>query len=233
MSESIVNLTIKEWAEEDRPREKLIAKGRTSLTDAELQGILIGSGNRDLTAVELAKQILNSSRNDLNELATLEVEDLKAFKGIGEARAINIISALELGRRRKKTGIRSKPKILLSEDVYEIMKPELLDLPHEEFWMLVLNRANVVLKKEFVSSGGVAGTVVDPKIIFKKALDCKGTGIILVHNHPSGNTRPSRSDISITKKIAAAGELLEISILDHVIFTDYNGHFSFADNDMI
>lgn len=233
MSESITNLTIKEWAEEDRPREKLISKGRNSLTDAELIGILIGSGNRESSAVELAKQILNYAQNNLNELATLEVEDLKIFKGIGEAKAINIISALELGRRRRKLGFTDKPKITVSEDAYEVMKPELSDLRHEEFWILILNRANVVLKKEFISSGGVSGTVVDPKIIFKKVLDHKGTGIILVHNHPSGNTKPSRSDIAITKKIVAAGDLLEISILDHIIFTDYHGHFSFADNHMI
>ncbi|MGB3468849.1 MAG: DNA repair protein RadC [Cyclobacteriaceae bacterium] len=233
MSDTITNLTIKDWAEEDRPREKLIAKGRTSLTDAELIGILLGSGNRELSAVELARQILNHVENNLNELATLEVEDLRVFKGIGEAKAINIISALELGRRRKKLLVADKPKISSSVDVYNLMKPEMLDLRHEEFWIIILNRANTVLRKEFISRGGVTGTVVDPKIIFKKVLDYRGTGTILVHNHPSGNSKPSRPDINITKKIVSAGQLLEISVLDHIIFTDYQGHFSFADNNMI
>ena len=233
MSESMSGLTIKDWAVEDRPREKLLNRGRNSLTDAELIGILIGSGNKNLSAVDLAKQILKHVGNNLNELAMLEVEDLRNFKGIGKAKAINIISALELGRRRRALTTSNKPRITASEDVYELMKPRLLDLSHEEFWILLLNRANLVLKEELISSGGVAGTIVDPKIIFKKALDQKATGVILVHNHPSGNPKPSKSDIAITRKIVAAGNLLEISILDHVIFTDYQGHYSFADKNML
>mgnify|MGYP001799529513 CR=1 FL=1 len=233
MSDSIINLTIKDWAVEDRPREKLLNRGRNSLTDAELIGILIGSGNRKLSAVDLAKQILKHVGNNLNELAMLEVKDLQNFNGIGEAKAINIISALELGRRRRALAASSKPQINTSDDVYDLMKPKLLDLAHEEFWVLLLNRANFVVKEELISTGGVAGTIVDPKIIFKKALNHKATGVILVHNHPSGNARPSKSDISITRKIAAAGNLLEIAILDHVIFTDYQGHYSFADNNML
>ncbi|MEL7145319.1 MAG: DNA repair protein RadC [Bacteroidota bacterium] len=233
MSESIANLTIKDWAVEDRPREKLLNRGRNSLTDAELIGILLGSGNRQLSAVGLAKQILKHVGNNLNDLAMLEVEDLRNFNGIGEAKAINIISALELGRRRRDLAVTDKPRITISEDVYDIMKPRLLDLAHEEFWILLLNRANMVIKEELISTGGVAGTIVDPKIIFKKALDQKATGVILVHNHPSGNAKPSQSDISITRKVVAAGNLLEIAILDHVIFTDYQGHYSFADNNML
>ncbi len=233
MSESIANLTIKDWAEEDRPREKLLKQGRTALTDAELIGILLGSGNRNLTAVELAKVVLRSSENNLNKLAKLTVEDLKSFKGIGDAKAINIISALELGRRRKLESNKNHSKITCSSDAYELMKPQLLDLPHEEFWILVLNRANELLKKELISSGGVTGTVVDPKIIFKKALENKGAAIILVHNHPSGNNSPSRADIEITKKVVSAGKLMEIPIIDHIIFTDYAGLYSFADNNLI
>ena len=233
MSESIAHLTIKDWAHEDRPREKLLNRGRNSLTDAELIGILIGSGNKHLSAVGLAKQILKHVSHDLNELATLEVEDLQNFKGIGSAKAISIISAPELGRRRRTVLNTNKPRINTSEQVYELMRPKLMDLPHEEFWILLLNRANLVIKEELISSGGVAGTVVDPKIIFKKALDQKATAVILVHNHPSGNAKPSKSDLAITRKVAAAGKVLEIEILDHIIFTDYDGHYSFADNNLL
>ena len=221
-------LTIKHWAEEDRPREKLLLKGKASLSDAELIAIIIGSGTPSMSAVEVAKQILNSTGNDLNALARLSVKDLMKFKGIGEAKAINIISALELGRRKKETESKSKIKIGASGDVHLLMKPHLSDLQHEEFWVVLLSRNNSVLKKQQISSGGVSGTVADPKIIFKMALEELASGIILVHNHPSGNMKPSEADISLTKKIKSAGQALEIAVLDHVIFTD-NGYFSFAD----
>ncbi|MDA0194711.1 MAG: DNA repair protein RadC [Bacteroidetes bacterium] len=226
------NLTIKSWAKEDRPREKLVLKGKSSLSDAELIGILISSGTRDMSAVELAKQILAQVGNDINELAKLSVKDLEKFRGIGEAKAISIVSALELGRRRKDLPTSQKPKINSPADVYEIIKPELLDNKKEEFWILLLNRANVVIRKIQISSGGVAGTAVDPKLIFKHALDHLASGVILIHNHPSGNLKPSEADIKLTKKIDQAGKFLDIDILDHLIFID-TGYYSFKDEGLI
>ncbi len=222
------NLTIKSWAEEDRPREKLVLKGRAALSDAELIAILIGSGNQEMSAVELSKHILNNASNDLGELAKLSINELKKFKGIGEAKALSIISALELGRRRKESEPQKKEKISASSDIYDLMKPHLLDLPHEEFWVVLLNRANVVLKKTMISTGGISGTVADPKLIFKVALENLASAVILVHNHPSGNTRPSDADILLTRKMKDAGKLLEIPVLDHLIFTD-SDYYSFAD----
>jgi DNA repair protein RadC len=221
-------LSIKSWAEEDRPREKLIGKGRHVLTEAELIAILIGSGSRDETAVELSKRILASVGNNLNELGKLTVQELNRFKGVGDAKAISIIAALELGRRRKDTETVKREKITSSKDVYEIMKASMLDLPHEEFWLLMLNRANSVIKKELISRGGVAGTVVDTKIIFKTAVDNQATSIIVCHNHPSGNLKPSEADLKITKNIKEAGKIMEITLLDHLIITE-NGFYSFVD----
>jgi DNA repair protein RadC len=221
-------LRISHWAEEDRPREKLILKGRSALSDAELIGILIGSGTVSVSAVDLSKLILKEVNNDLHELAKLSVEDLKKFKGIGEAKAISIVSALELGRRRKESEPVKKEKISSSEDAFRLMKPHMLDLSHEEFWLILLNRANNVIKKVPVSSGGVSGTVADPKIIFKIALDNLSSGIILIHNHPSGNIKPSEADIQLTKKLKEGGRILEIPVIDHLIFTN-NQYYSFAD----
>ncbi|WP_258100769.1 RadC family protein [Marinoscillum pacificum] len=225
-------LSITQWAEEDRPREKLLLKGKSSLSDAELIGILLGSGTKTLSAVDLAKQILNSVNNDLHTLAKMSVKDLCKFKGIGEAKAISIVSALELGRRRKDAEPVKQPRITCSDDAYQLLKPELTDLPHEEFWIILLKRNNQVIRKEQVSFGGVSGTIVDPKIIFKKALDNLASGMILVHNHPSGNLKPSQADIQLTKKLKTSGELLEIPIYDHIIFTDH-GYYSFSDQSMI
>lgn len=225
-------LNIKTWAEEDRPREKLLLKGKAALSDAELIAILIGSGTTKLTAVDVGKIILSAVGNDLNELARLSVKDLTKHPGIGEAKAISIVSALELGRRRKETAVAAKTRITCSTDIYNYIKPQLLDLPHEEFWVILLNRANVVMKKESISSGGVAGTVADPKIIFKKALEQLASSIILVHNHPSGNTKPSAADIALTKKMKEAGQFLDLPILDHIIFTD-NDYYSFADEGVL
>ena len=227
-----LDFSIKQWAEEDRPREKLMARGRTALSDAELIAILIGSGTRYLSAVDVGKLILKKANNDLHQLAKFNLKDLKSVKGIGEAKAITIMSALELGRRRKDTETIKKPVITSSEDAYKIIKPELLDLAYEEFWVLLLNRANQVIKKEKISSGGVSGTVADPKIIFNKALSELASGIILVHNHPSGNLRPSNADIMLTKKVKEGGKLLDINVLDHLIFTN-QGYYSFADEDRI
>lgn len=225
-------LSIKKWAEEDRPREKLILKGRAALTDAELMAILIGSGNRTMSAVELCKQLLSDVDYDLNQLAKLSMVDLKKYKGMGEAKALAIISALELGRRRNDSGVTKKIKIQSSNDIYAIMKSALLDLPHEEFWIIMLNRANEVIKKLPLSVGGIVGTVVDVRLIFKTALDNLATAIILVHNHPSGNTNPSEADILLTTKLKEAGQLMEITVLDHVIFAD-SGYYSFADEGRI
>ena len=225
-------LNIKTWAEEDRPREKLLLKGKAALSDAELIAILIGSGTPKLTAVDVAKLILSAVNNDLNELARLSVKDLMKHKGIGEAKAITIVSALELGRRRKETAATAKTQITCSTDIYNYIKPQLLDLPHEEFWIILLNRANIVMKKESISAGGVAGTVADPKIIFKKALEQLASSVILVHNHPSGNIKPSAADISLTKKMKEAGLFLDLPILDHIIFTNTD-YYSFADEGML
>lgn len=222
------NLPITAWAEDDRPREKLINKGRHIVSDAELIAILITTGNREETAVELSKRILAFVSNNLNELGKLNVKELAKFKGIGEAKAITIIAALELGRRRKEQVGVKRDRIAKSVDVVEIFRPTFSDLPHEEFWILLLNRANFVLKKELISRGGISGTVVDLKIIFKSAIEQLASSIILCHNHPSGNTSPSEQDIQITKKIKEAGRLLEVPVLDHVIVCE-GGHYSFAD----
>ena len=225
-------MNIKHWAEEDRPREKLLAKGKSVLSDSELIGILIGSGTNSMSAVDLSKHILGNVGNNLNELARLSVKDLTKFKGIGEAKAVSIVAALELGRRRRETeGIR-KPKIAGPRDIYNLLKPDLLDLQHEEFWVILLNRSNLVIKKQLVSSGGVSGTVVDPKLIFKAALEELASGIILVHNHPSGNLKPSQADINLTRKMKQAGQALETPVLDHIIFCDH-AYFSFADEGML
>lgn len=226
------HLNIKSWAEEDRPREKLLLKGKAALSDAELLGILIGTGIQNMTAVDLAKLILQSVSNDLNQLARLTVKDLSKFKGIGEAKAITIVSALEVGRRRKDSEAPKRPQITCSRDAYEVLKPHLMDLPHEEFWIILLNRANHVLKCERISSGGVSGTVADPKMIFKVALENLCSAIILAHNHPSGNLTPSQADKNLTKKLREAGAYLEVPVLDHVIFTD-KAYLSFADDGLL
>lgn len=226
------NLTIKKWAEEDRPREKLILKGKSALSDAELIAILIGSGSKELSAVELSRKILNQHGNDLNQLAKLTLPDLQKFNGIGEAKAISIISALELGRRRKESEPQKKVQIKASSDAYNIMKPHLLDLSHEEFWAIFLNRSNQVIRTELISSGGVSGTLVDAKILFKKALEHTACSVILAHNHPSGNLSPSRQDIDLTKRLTEAGKALDIPVLDHLIFTDQD-YFSFSDESLL
>ncbi|MEQ9439089.1 MAG: DNA repair protein RadC [Cyclobacteriaceae bacterium] len=220
------------WAEEDRPREKLLLKGRAALSDAELIAILIGSGTRDKSAVDVSKEILRSVDHNLHELAKLTVQDLKKFEGIGEAKAISIVSALELGRRRKAGEPLKREKILSSEDAYRIMQPYLLDQPVEQFWIILLNRANMVIKAHCVSQGGVSGTVADPKTIFKEALEKLASSIVLVHNHPSGNLKPSEADLHLTRKLKEAGKHLDLPVLDHIIFTDQS-YFSFADEGVL
>jgi len=226
------SIRISSLAEEDRPREKLILKGKASLSDAELIAILIGSGTKSLSAVDLSKYILGSVGNDLAQLAKLSVNDLQRFKGIGEAKAVSIVSALELGRRRKVAEPQRKTKITSSSDIFELMKPELLDESVEHFYAVFLNRANIVIKKQVISQGGTSATVVDPKLIFKYAMDNTASYLILVHNHPSGNLKPSQADIQLTRRLVEVGKNLELLVLDHVIFTDV-GYFSFADESMI
>ncbi len=221
-------ISIKAWAEADRPREKLLLKGKQSLSDAELIAILMGSGRRQLSAVGLAQLILQSNNHNLNELGKNTVLDLREFKGIGEAKAITIIAALELGRRRQLSDLREKPQIRSSQDAYREMAPIIQDLPHEEFWVLLLNRANRILGRAKISSGGVSGTMVDAKLIFNKALEKKASSVMLFHNHPSGGLTPSQADISLTKKLKEAGKFLDTQVLDHLIISD-RGYYSFAD----
>ena len=223
-------LPITTWAEADRPREKMLLRGKQHLSDTELLAILLGSGSREETAVSLAQRILQSVDNNLDQLGKRSIPDLiKGFKGVGEAKAIAITAAMELGRRRQLTDIKDKPKIISSKDAYNVIAPILMDLPHEEFWVVVMNRANRVLSREKISSGGTTGTVVDAKVLFKRTLGHeKMTSIILCHNHPSGNLMPSTADIELTKKLKSAGKLLDIDVLDHLIIAE-RGYYSFAD----
>lgn len=225
-------LNIKSWAEEDRPREKLLLKGKNTLSDAELIAILIGSGNKTETAVELSKKILASVNNDLNQLAKLNLVDLMKFNGIGEAKAISIAAALELGRRRKESTEEKKIKIDSSKNAYEAISDVLSDLPHEEFWVLYLNRKNEIIKRENISKGGVTGTVADGKIIFKNAVNLLASSVILCHNHPSGNLSPSQADIQLTKKMKEIGVIMDTPVIDHIIVGN-NNYFSFADENLL
>ena len=227
-----IRLTIKTLAEDDRPREKLVARGRQALTDAELLAILLSSGNREETAIQLAQRILNSNQNSINQLAKLQLNDLKKYKGVGEAKAVTILAALEIGRRRTDIGAEEKIKLNSSQTVYAFLKSKLSDLPHEEFWVIYLSRNNNVIKTECISKGGVSGTVVDIRLILKPAIECLASSIILAHNHPSGNLKPSQEDMTITKKVKEAAKLLDMVIQDHLIFGDQT-YFSFADEGLM
>ena len=226
------SFTIKNWAQDDRPREKLLQKGRSSLSDAELLAILIATGSRNESAVDLCKKILAKTGNSLNELGKLSVKQLMEFKGIGEAKAITIVAALELGRRRRTEEALEKKKISSSSSVFELMQPVIGDLPHEEFWIVYLNNSNKVIDRFQLSKGGITGTLVDVRLALKKALELGATSIILVHNHPSGNLNPSSSDKQLTQKLKTAGESLDIKVLDHVIVTE-KSYFSFADEGLL
>ncbi|HYF70212.1 MAG TPA: DNA repair protein RadC [Ohtaekwangia sp.] len=225
-------LGIKHWSPEDRPREKLLLKGKSALSDAELIAILLGTGSSTMSAVDLAKRVLQDADHNLHALGNLTVRDLIKIKGIGEAKAISIVAALELGRRRKEIAPDSKPRISGSRDAFDLLRSSLQDLPHEEFWVMLLNRANRVVRKVQISQGGVAGTVADPKIIFKFALEELASGLILAHNHPSGNLTPSQADTNLTQKLKESGKLLEIQVLDHLIIAG-NKYFSFADEGLL
>ena len=230
--DTLASNSIKNWEEKDRPREKLQLQGKEALTDAELIAILIGSGTPQISAVDLCKQILEYANNDLSILGKMSIDDFYQFKGIGPAKAITIVAALEIGRRRQSENVQELKKITSSNDVYRIFLSLLADLPHEEFWVLYLNRGNRILGKERISSGGLSSTTVETKFIIKNALNRLATSIILVHNHPSGNLNPSQSDIDLTNKIKQAGKLLDIVTFDHIIVS-HEGYFSFADEGMI
>lgn len=223
--------SIKDWAEEDRPREKLLLKGKEVLSNAELISIIIGSGSKNESAVALSKRIL-SSVSSIEELGRKPLEFLMLFKGVGEAKAISITAALELGRRRQISKTRKKDKISSSQDAYNALGPLMIDLSYEEFWIVCLNRANMVLAKEKISAGGVHGTVVDAKIVFGHALRHGASSIILYHNHPSGQVQPSRQDLNLTKKLVEAGKVLDIKVQDHLII-GHDGYFSFIDEGFI
>jgi len=224
--------SIKNWAADDRPREKLLSKGIETLSNAELIAVLIGSGNKEESAVELCKRILTDNQNNLNETAKLSISDLQKYKGIGEAKAISIVAALELGKRRNISKIIERKQIKSSNDIFKIFGQKLGDLPYEEFWMIILNRANKIINMKRISSGGVSGTVTDIKIILKIAVEKTASGIIVCHNHPSGNIKPSNADINLTKKLKSACELVDISFLDHVIVS-YDNFYSFADEGFV
>jgi DNA repair protein RadC len=230
--ETLNYMTIKDWSPDDRPREKLMRRGRTALTDAELIAILLGSGTQTASAVDVAKNLLAKVDNNLHDLARLSVKDLTKIRGIGEARAVTIVAALELGRRRSSLDHEDRPRITCSRDVFELLRPTLMDLPHEEFWVLLLNRANRVIKRMQISQGGVSGTVADPRIIFKSALEELASGIILAHNHPSGNLTASQADRDLTRKLTEGGRLLDVQVLDHVILAGQR-YYSFADEGLL
>ncbi|MDX2135049.1 MAG: DNA repair protein RadC [Saprospiraceae bacterium] len=223
---------ITSWAEEDRPREKMLLKGKMSLSDAELLAILLGSGVPGENAVALARRMLSSVENNLHELGRRSIAELCLFRGVGEAKAVAIAAALELGRRRQLSDLRERPRVSSSRDAYAAVAPLLTDLHHEEFWLLLLNKANEITARTRMSSGGSAGTVVDVKMIFKAALDARATAFIAVHNHPSGSLQPSQMDIDLTRRLRKAGEVLDLPMLDHLIVSE-RGYFSFADEGVV
>lgn len=220
------------WAEEDRPREKMLLKGKSALSDAELLAILLGSGTVGQSAVTLAQHILSTVEYNLHELGKRSIAELCRFKGIGEAKAVSIAAALELGRRRQLSDLRERPRITGSQDAFQAIAPLLADLSHEEFWLLLLNKSNAVVARERLSSGGLAGTVVDVKMVFKLALDARAAALIAVHNHPSGSLQASQADIDLTRRLCKAGEVLDLPLLDHLIVSE-RGYFSFADGGLL
>lgn len=232
MQDKPSSFSIKNWSQDDQPREKLRDKGKATLSDAELLAILIGSGNRNESAVALCKRIFASVDNNLSELGKLSIKQLMSFKGIGEAKAISIIAALELGRRRRAEDALEKKKIKSSLSVFELMQPVIGDLPHEEFWIVYVNNSNKVIQKNQLSKGGITGTLVDVRLVLKTALEVGATGIILAHNHPSGTLRPSKADKELTQKLKRAGTSLDIKVLDHLIITE-KAYFSFADENLL
>lgn len=232
MTKQPTSFSIKNWSQDDQPRKKLRDKGKAALSDAELVAILIGSGNREESAVDLCKRILSKANHNLNDLGKLSIKQLMEFKGIGEAKAITIAAAMELGRRRRGEEALEKNKISSSASVFELMQPILGELPHEEFWIIYLNNSNKVLQKIQLSKGGITGTLVDVRLVLKDALELGATAIILVHNHPSGTLKPSVADKQLTQKLKTAAESIDIKILDHLIITE-TSYFSFADENLL
>jgi DNA repair protein RadC len=226
------HISIKALAEDDRPREKLLATGRHALSDAELLAIILGSGSRNETAVDLARRMLADYNNNINELAKAGVNELKKYKGVGLAKSVNIAAAFEIGRRRNDSPAIERTKITSSSIAYQILRRRLSDLPHEEFWVLLLNRANQVIREEYLSKGGISGTVVDIRLICRSAIEHSASGVVIGHNHPSGQVLPSEQDKSITKKLSEALKLLEIALLDHIIVGDQK-YYSFSDEGQI
>jgi len=225
-------LSIKSLAEDDRPREKFLLKGKPAVSDSELLAIIMGSGNREESAVELARRILNSVENNWHRLSHLSIKDLTKFKGVGEAKAISIATALEIGNRKSQQEVLERQQISSSKDAFEILQPHLSDLQTEEFWAIFLNHQNKILYKTCLFRGGIASSVADVRVIFKTALEHLSTQIIVAHNHPAGSLKPSKEDISITQKIKEAGKLLDIELLDHLILTQ-NNFFSFKDEGLL
>ncbi|WP_138434840.1 RadC family protein [Winogradskyella algicola] len=232
MSENSSSFSIKNWSQDDQPREKLRDKGKSVLSDAELVAILIGSGSREESAVDLCKRILASVDNNLNALGKLSIKQLMEFKGIGEAKAITIAAAMELGRRRRLEDAVQLDKITSSRSVFDLMQPIIGELPHEEFWILYLNNSNKVIQKNQLSKGGITGTLVDVRLVLKSALEVGATALILCHNHPSGTLKPSQADKDVTHKLKTAAQSLDIKVLDHLIITE-NTYFSFADESIL
>ncbi|MBD3864473.1 MULTISPECIES: RadC family protein [Olleya] len=232
MSDKSTSFSIKNWSQDDQPREKLLYKGKVALSDAELVAILIGSGNRQESAVALCKRILASTDNNLSQLGKLTIKQLMEFKGIGEAKAITIIAALELGRRRRGGEALERKKITSSKSVFELMQPIIGELPHEEFWIIYLNNSNKVIHKSQLSKGGITGTLVDTRLVLKTALEVGAVGLILTHNHPSGTLKPSQADKDVTLKLKLAAQSLDIKVLDHLIITEQS-YFSFADQSIL
>lgn len=232
MEEKVTSFSIKNWADDDKPREKLLQKGSYALSDAELVAILIRSGSQDESAVELGKRILAMADNNLNSLGKFSINQLMRFKGVGEAKAITIVAALEIGRRRRKNGPQKLEVVSNSKTAYEILFPLIGELPHEEFWILYLNNSNRVIHKAQLSKGGITGTLVDARLVFKPALEMGAVGMILAHNHPSGTLKPSVPDKQITAKLQLGAEALDINILDHIIVAQ-DRYFSFSDQGIL
>lgn len=232
MQEKPTSLSIKFWSDDDKPREKLVQKGRSVLSDAELIAILIGSGSRNESAVELSKRILASANNNLNELGKLSINQLKQFKGIGEAKAVTIAAALEIGRRRRGEAAQKITKITSSKSVFELLQPKMGELQHEEFWIVYLNNSNKVLQTAQLSKGSITGTLVDVRLVMRQALELSAVALILAHNHPSGTLKPSNADKQITQKLKLAADALDLKVLDHLIITQ-TAYFSFADEQIL
>lgn len=232
MQEKPISFSIKNWSDDDKPREKLMQKGKSVLSNAELIAILIGSGGRNESAVELSKRILASVNNNLNDLGKISTKQLMQFKGIGEAKAVTIAAALEIGRRRRGERLEKIDTITSSKSVFELLQPNLGELQHEEFWIVYLNNSNKILHSAQLSKGGITGTLVDVRLVMKQALELGSVALILAHNHPSGTLKPSKADKEITQKLKIAAEILDIKVLDHLIITQKD-YFSFADEGIL